>query len=97
LVCSVVPKLPVEDGINAIRRVLPRCWFELGTTDEGVKALRQYGREWDDIRKVFIARPLHDWTSHPTDAFRYLSIGLSDLISTNRHRNVPQRDMAWVV
>src|SRR4029077_1020960 len=97
LLCSGYPNLPAEDGINAIRRILPRCWFELGTTDEGVKALRQYRRDWDDVRKVFLMRAVHDWTSHPTDAFRYMAVGLNDMISSNRQRNLPKRDLAWIV
>jgi hypothetical protein len=40
----------------------------------GIEALKQYRREWDDKRKTFNTRPLHDWTSHGADAFRYLSV-----------------------
>jgi phage terminase large subunit len=75
---TVVPKLSIEDGINAVRKVLPRCWFDKDKCAEGIKALRQYRREWDDIRKVFQERPFHDWASDPADAFRYLAVGLSE-------------------
>jgi hypothetical protein len=40
--------------------------------------LRQYQREWDDDKKVFRDRPKHDWTSHSSDAMRYLSIVWKD-------------------
>lgn len=50
-----------EDSINAVRRILPRCAFDRDRCAEGIKALRQYRREWDDVRKVFVERPLHDW------------------------------------
>jgi hypothetical protein len=36
--------------------------------------LEQYRREWDDDKKTFRANEVHDWASHPADAFRYLSI-----------------------
>lgn len=58
---TVVRKLSVEDGINAVRKILPRCWFDKDKCAEGIKALRQYRREWDERRKVFYERPLHDW------------------------------------
>jgi phage terminase large subunit len=94
---TVVRKLSVEDGINAVRRILPRCWFDRDTTAEGIKALRQYRREWDDQRKVFYERPYHDWASHPADAFRYLAIGLDEPSQRMAVENIPQRDMSWVV
>jgi hypothetical protein len=94
---TVVPRLPVEDGINAVRRILPRCWFDADKCQEGIKALRQYRRDWDDIRKVFYERPYHDWASHPADAFRYLAIGAEDPSTQLTPINLPERDMGWVV
>jgi len=91
---EVVRKLNVEDGINAVRRIIPRCWFDKDKTAEGIKALRQYRREWDDLRKVFYERPLHDWASHPADAFRYLAVGLHEPSVASAF---PKRSMEWVV
>jgi hypothetical protein len=94
---TVVPKLSVEDGINAVRRIMPRCWFDADKCAEGLKALRQYRREWDDVRKVFYERPYHDWSSHPADAFRYLAIGVQEPGAAMGVMNVPEREMGWVV
>jgi hypothetical protein len=55
---------------------MQRCWFDKEKCDRGIESLRNYRREWDDKRKVFHDRPLHDWTSHAADAFRYLAMGL---------------------
>lgn len=66
----------VEDGINAARNLLPRCVFDETNCRQGVEALKQYRREWDDKLKTFRQRPLHDWTSHAADAFRYLAMNL---------------------
>jgi phage terminase large subunit len=95
LTMSIVKKLPVEDGINAVRRILPRCWVDRNKCAEGIKALRQYRREWDDARKVFYERPLHDWASHPADAFRTLAVGLQE--PSAAAKALPQRDLRWVV
>lgn len=72
----VVARQPVEDGINAVRNLLPRCLFERTRTARGVEALRQYRRDWDESLGTFRARPRHDWASHAADAFRYLAMGL---------------------
>ena len=80
----IVPKLPVDDGINAVRAMIPKCWFDAEKCSDGIEALRRYRSEFDERRRVFAARPLHDWTSHPADAFRYLSLGLDE-----RPRKVP--------
>lgn len=62
------------DGISAVRRTLPRCVFHPRTEEKGLAALEQYRREWDDDKKTFKANEVHDWTSHLSDAFRYLAM-----------------------
>lgn len=69
----LVPLSTIADGINAVRRMLPLCVFH-PRCEEGVNALEQYRREWDDDKKAFRATAVHDWTSHPSDAFRYLAL-----------------------
>jgi len=71
---SVVPNIGVQDGIQAIRQMLPRTWFNSVKCGDGVEALRQYQREYDEDKKAFRASPRHDWTSHPADAFRMLAV-----------------------
>ena len=71
---TIVPELSVQDGIQAVRAMLPRCWFDREKTDEGVESLKQYQREYDEEKKVFKDKPRHDWTSHAADAFRMLAV-----------------------
>jgi hypothetical protein len=70
---SIVPDLSVQDGIQAVRQMLPRVWFD-NKCYEGVEALKQYQREYDEDKKAFRQTPRHDWTSHPADAFRMMAI-----------------------
>jgi len=70
---AVVPDLSIQDGIQAVRRMLPRVWFDTKCT-EGVEALRQYQRNYDEDKKAFRRTPRHDWTSHPADAFRMMAV-----------------------
>ena len=74
----VLPMTKVDDGINAVRLLLPRCWFDERRCAQGLEALRLYQREWDEKAQDFRARPLHDWTSHGADAFRYLAMGIDN-------------------
>ena len=82
----VVPKISVEDGINAVRVILPKCWFDESNCGRGIEALRQYRTEFDAKTQTFRNRPIHDWTSHPNDAFRYLAVSLRDPVD---YRNIP--------
>jgi phage terminase large subunit len=72
----IAPRTEVAEGINAAHNMLPRCVFDAKNCNRGIEALKQYRREWDDKRKVYHTRPLHDWTSHAADAFRYLAMCL---------------------
>ncbi|MCA3169591.1 MAG: hypothetical protein ING20_02375, partial [Burkholderiales bacterium] len=74
----IVPNLSIDDGINAVRNTIPRCWFDAKACELGLQALRNYRKEYDDRRQEYKPRPLHDWSSHAADAFRYLAVSLKD-------------------
>lgn len=70
----VVPKMDLQDGINAARKVLPNCWFQATNCYDGIEALRAYRRNYDEVNNVYKNTPVHDWSSHGSDAFRYLAL-----------------------
>ena len=59
-----------EDGIEAIRTLLSRCWFDEKNCKRGIDALKGYKKEWNDKMMIYKDSPVHDWTSHGTDAFQ---------------------------
>lgn len=79
---AIGPELSLKDGIAAVRwllqrdvRLHPRCSEVAHPKDcDGVDALRSYHREWDVNGKCFRETPVHDWSSHTADAFRYLAL-----------------------
>lgn len=73
---QVVPQQSVEDGINAVKLMIPRCWFDEAKCKQGIEALKQYRSDFDEKKNVYSNRPRHDWTSHGADAFRYLALGI---------------------
>jgi len=76
LTAAGAERILVADGINAVRTILPRCWFDATKCANGIDALKSYRREWDEKKKTFMDRPVHDWASDPADSFRYLALGL---------------------
>jgi hypothetical protein len=72
----LVPELSVQQGIQAARFVLtsPTTYIDAANCAEGVEALRQYQREWDEKKQAFKEQPKHDWTSHYADSFRYSAL-----------------------
>lgn len=79
--CDVVvcDRLPVAEGIESARLLLPRCFFNATRCRDGLEALRQYRSDWEDQKGVLSLKPVHDWTSHGADAFRYLALSLRRL------------------
>lgn len=67
---EILPRENIHTGIEACRVMIPKCWFDETKAARGIEALRQYRQEWDDKKQSFRNAPMHDWTSHPADAFR---------------------------
>ena len=70
---DLVPRLKVQHGIDATRLILPTCWFD-EKCDDGVEGLRAYRRRYNEVTKSFADSPMHNWASHPSDAFRGLAL-----------------------
>lgn len=92
---KLVPDHRVEDGMNAVRETLPRCWFDAEKTEVGLDALRQYRSEYNEKKLVFSDAPLHDWTSHAADAFRYLAMAWREMAAPAKPlpRPVPAQEV----
>lgn len=75
---TVVPQHNVNDGINAVRRMLDSTWIDEKRCERGLNALRNYRRAWDDKLKMFRDAPLHDWASHGADSLRTFASGYRD-------------------
>jgi hypothetical protein len=69
----IITRMGVDDGINAVRALIPHCEFDAAACSEGLKALRAYRKEWDEERGIWRDKPRHDWASHGADAFRCLA------------------------
>ena len=91
----VVRKLTIEDGIHAARAILPKCYFEKTNTKDGLQALRRYRKEFDEKKGIYKPHPLHDWSSHYADAFRYFAVAFRDR-SKQQRVGQPQANISWL-
>ena len=75
---KVAPRMAIEDGIHAVKMLLPRCMIDVDNCSKLVNALRHYHRKFSDKERVYKIKPVHDWSSHAADALRTLATGLNE-------------------
>lgn len=73
---TIADQVEIPDGIEACRSLFSKLWIDEKKASALVKALENYRQEYDAKRKVYKSRPLHDWSSHFADSFRYLAVSL---------------------
>jgi len=87
LTFDVAPRHTLDDGIHAVRMLLPKCWFDAKRCADGLESLKHYRKDLNTRLNEWKDTPLHDAASHAADAFRLLAV-----------RQVPptaKREQAW--
>lgn len=81
----IVPKLSIDDGIQAVRKVFPRFRFDQRACQDteynghsGLDCVAFYHKEWDEERQCYGDKPEHDWSSHGADALRMAAVMIRD-------------------
>ena len=74
----IVPRRSIADGIEAVRRILPRCHIHEETCRRSIEHIESYSREYDDRNGIWLDRPRHDQHSHAADALRYLALSIPE-------------------
>ena len=81
IIFETVPKLSIADGIESVRRVFNRMWFNEETCQNFLKGMAEY--HWTKIetlsrddKPAYGTHPVHDWSSHPADAGRTLAVAV---------------------
>ena len=72
---KIVKKLDIQQGIQQVRKIFPRLYFDKEKTLELLRSIGNYHKEYDETAKVFKNNPKHDWSSHDADMLRYLAVG----------------------
>lgn len=84
---QVAPKLSIADGIDAVRNLFGRMWFDAEKCRPGINALKSYRKQYDEKRKTYLNEPYHDWSSNAADAVRMLAVSLGF-----RHKGLPANE-----
>jgi hypothetical protein len=84
----VVSRISLEDGIHAVKMILPRCKIDSDNCSDLIIALRHYHRKYNDKERVYKLKPVRDFSSHPMDALRYLATGIQEQQLTNKNRQL---------
>lgn len=85
---TVTRQLKIADGINAVRMLLPQCFFEKDKCEKGVDALDNYRKKHDPRTNTYLETPVHDKYSHGADAFRTLAINYHPMMGDLTRRNI---------
>ena len=91
LTFTVADKIGLMDGIEAVRSLLPRVWFDQRNCASLIKALENYRQEFDSKKKVYKERPLHDVFSNFADSMRYLAVSLKKVRSGSSPEELDRR------
>ncbi len=71
---KVLPRIhSIGAGIEAVRNLLPLCYFDEIKCADGLQALRRYKYEVDPNTGGYSKQPLHDENSDAADAFRQIA------------------------
>lgn len=64
-------------AIDAARAKLQESWFHETKCAEGIKGLENYRKRWNDTIGNWSEEPVHDFASHPADAYMEFAQGWS--------------------
>lgn len=70
----VVPKVSLEDGINAARLLFGRAKIDEKRCRAGLESLQNYRWDWNARLDIAKPTPVHDLFSHGADAWRYMAL-----------------------
>lgn len=77
----VLPQDSIEAGIELTRRLLGQIWFDKEKCERLIYCLKKYRYKWDEEKKRFSDKPLHDFASDASDMMRYMATYLAMLKS----------------
>jgi len=71
---DIVPNLSINEGIEMSRAMWHKLWIDRRKNKYLLKCLENYHRAYNERLNVYSDKPVHDWSSHFADAFRYLGV-----------------------
>ena len=72
----LAPNISIQDGIEATRAMLSKTYIDDKNCKDLIRHLENYRQEYDETRKTYTGKPLHNIDSHGCDAVRMLAVTL---------------------
>lgn len=79
----ILTRSDVQLGINVARGHFKNAWFHEDNCEVWINCLASYHKDYNAKNQTFMSSPVHDWSSHSADAFRYAMLWASDFIRKN--------------
>lgn len=83
----------IYPGIELARGMLSNCYIDDINCKHLLKCLEHYHKKFNDKMNCYSDTPVHDWSSHGADAFRYAAIGRNEDRGTNTVS--PEQTKEW--
>lgn len=90
---EVVPSLGVDDGIDLGRALWQHVWIDKVKCEIFLDFIGQYHYEQDEKKSMFKKVPVHDFTSHAADMWRYAAV-VEDEMRSDDFAPVPKSEIA---
>lgn len=87
------------EAINIARGKFAACHFDEAGCATGLKRLKMYRKEWDDMRGVWKDRPMHDDASHGADGFMTFATSNYEPpkpVRRDRYRGTQNTSSGWM-
>lgn len=91
----VLENIRIADGVQAVRSMLDRCWWDAKKCAEGIKHLENYRKNYSEALRSYTDKPIHDAHSHAADAFRYAALGIKGTQKKKGAMTAEEAQQAW--
>lgn len=69
---TVLEQIDIGDSIENVLTHFPKFWIDAERCKSLVNAIENYYREWDEVKQIYKAKPVHNWASNYADSLRYM-------------------------
>ena len=66
----------LDEGIEEVRKMLPRCYFDMENCKNLIKHLEEYQEDFNETTGKYTGKPAKNGAQHAADAFRYMAVNL---------------------
>lgn len=73
---TLVDQIGIIDGIENVWTHFNKFWIDAEKCRSLIDALENYRKEWDEVKQMYLPRPVKSWANHYADALRYLCVAI---------------------